>query len=429
MKKILFILIFVLAVCSCADTNEQTERAEPDADIRFDDNRFLNLVPVIDGFHGELFSDADNITAGGYYSGFERLDRFGSMIYCNDDGAVIWSDVNGTVFRLSPQGEKEKICPAQECRNEPYNKCAHIHLYNSVYSNGFLYFTVSDFNSAVYRYNVENYELAKLIEFKNLQFCNLALNGRYLYIQTYNWAPTDVYVSEYHLKQKIDYTVTKIDLFTETAAVIYSDLLNLNDFEKIGELKDWRFIDSRIVMPKIDEEKIWDIDVHPARWQILRVGSSINTATLDMNNFETPLEMETERILFDFGGDLKIYDGEIYFAAAESGLNRVDPVTGSREILNLHIRQFDIDGDFLYYINDDDSALYRVLLDYTREINFNTTVEVYSEYNLFNWRVYGGYLYADLMEALEVAEGMYNNNSTGRYRIKLNSQEKPFLFY
>jgi hypothetical protein len=301
-----------------------------------------------------------------------------------------------------------------------------------------LYFTFGDGDIVyVYRYDIEKHEIEKLMEFKDTEMGSIALNGRYLYAETHNWyAPVNgMYIADYYFRHKVDYTVTRIDLFTETAVIIYSDLQTLDDFDKIGELRDWQFVGNRIIMPVFWEEKIWDIEPFPARWKILGVGSSINIATLDMRNFETTVKMEDEKIMLDFGGDLELYGGDIYFATGDECLSRVNIETGGREILNSNIREFSIDGDFLYYINwREGGQLYRVLLDYTREINFDTAVPVYAAeqgYTLSGWRVHNGYIYADIRtefgDARTWEEGELPN--AGRYRIKPDSQEEPYLFY
>lgn len=433
MKNLLFILIFILLFSSCM--SEQTEQ-QYESNIESDEqlNYWTGLEPVINGFHGELFGDT-NITADGYYTGYEKLSSFGYMIYCNDNGAIIWrDDEKNAIYRLDSRNRKEKICPHKDCRNDIESACEHVPIYELIYSNGVLYFTVNEATGVfVYRYDIEKHEIEKLMKIQGVSSSALALNGRYLYALTYNWDPTEMYIAEYYFKQKYEFTITRIDLFTENATVIYSDLTSPDDFDKIGELKDWRFVDNWIITPKINEEKIWDKEVFPARWKILRIGSSINITTFDMNNFETLLEMEEEKIMLGFGGDLQLYNGEIYFTTDESGLSRIDIETDKREILNSSIMNFDIDEDFLYYMINND-GIYRIKLDYTRELNFLEAVAVYpytpeEGYYLDNWQVHGGYLYADWRPKFEIWQTGVELSKVGRYKIKIHAQEEPHFLY
>ena len=415
MKKILFILAFVFLLTSCIKETPENHEV--------DEENIYNITPIITGFDGGLFADT-NITADGYYTGYEKLNIFGAsnVIYCNDDNSVIWRDyTKEAIYRLNPYNEqKEKICHVEECRNNIEDKCGHTPVYELIYSNGFLYFTVSDGekNIFIFRYDTDKHEYEKLIEFQNVNFCVSTLNGRYLYIETYN---IELPVSGImRPDNRVDFTITRIDLFTETAVVIYSDLKNPDDFDKIGELRDWRFIDNLIIMPKLNEEKI--IDNETKEWIILKTGSVINISTIDMRNFKTPenMEMENENIMFAFGGDLKIYNGEIYFSTAEKGLSRIDIDTEKREILHRDIQNFSIDDNFLYYSFD--NTIYRVKLDYTREINFNDAVSVYAaekNYQLNGWKVYKEYIYIDLS----------SENNSGYYRIKINSVKESYMLY
>ena len=417
-RLLLIILIAVLILSSCYQ-----DFVEFPFDETFED--WSKLEPVIKDFDGDFFADR-NITADGLYTGCEKLNVFGDMLHCNDNGSTIWFDRNNCgLYRLNYKGQKEKICPEENCRNNINGECNHMQIYGYIYSDGYLYFTITDFSSDdnsvfVFRYDTDIYEYEKLLEIQNARFGNLALNGRYLYAQTYN---IERHISDIiRPDNRVDFTITRIDLFTETAVVVYSDLKNPDDFDKIGELNNWRFIDSRIIMPKIDEEKI--LDNETKEWIILKTGSSINISTIDMLNFNTLIEMENENILFAFGGDLKLYNGEIYFSTSENGLSRIDSETGKREILNKNINNFCIDQEFLYYTVNGDNNLYRIKLDYSRELSFNNTFAVYipeQGENFVDWKVSSGYLYMVL-----------NTNESGwSCRVKLNSEieREPYLFY
>jgi len=268
----------------------------------------------------------------------------------------------------------------------------------------------------IFRYDIERHEFEKIIEIDGVTLAELALVGRYLYVQAYNWQS---HVSGVRRPDnRVDFMIARIDLYSETAVVVYSDAANPDDFDKIGDVFDFKFIDNRIIMPVRITEKYWDSEIgNFGDWQVLRTGVAINTSTVDMRSFENLIEIECESIRI--GGSVMLYDDEIYFANFYSGLNRINLETGEREILHERIAEFDIDGDFLYYIiwGEEGQRLYRVRLDYTREINFYTSVLVYEpEYQLLNWRVNNGYLY-----------GYLQNN--GRYRLRLLSESEPFWFY
>ena len=421
-KKSLFVLLILLIamlILSSCDNGNTLNNYEPDENFA----EWLELEPVINGFYGELFDD-NNVTADGNYKGFERLSNLKPIIYCNDNNSIIWRDYEKeAVYRLLVFGQKEKICPNEDCRNNIDDKCGHVPIYELIYSEGFLYFTINESVSGkwlvyVYRYNLDTHEYEKLIEFQEMSDSNLALNGRYLYIQTYNWYSDARSGSKFQFNYKVDLIVTRIDLFTETAAVIYTALRDentlINDTAS-EELKNWRFIDNKIIMPANYDDRVYDPDLDGLR--TVRTGSTISAGIIDMRNIETLIDMENEKILFDSGGDLKLYDGEIYFTTDETGLSRVDIKTGKREILNRNILNFSIDNDFLYYTVN--GAIYRIKLDYTRELNFNDAVAVYTpeqgDHVDENWKVYKDCLYATI-----------NGNLC---RVKLFSESEPYIFY
>ena len=423
MKKLLLFLAFVLILMLSSCDAEQPDDDEDEKDViaEKDDywGQLSNLEAVITKFDGELFGDA-NITAG--YTGFERLNVFGAtgIIHCNDNDTIIWRDYNKeAIYRLTRKGEKEKICPLEQCRNALEAECRHMPNSDLVYSDGILYFTLSNYherNTSVFEYDIDKHEYRKLINFQDVHFCVLALNGRYLYVETYN---DEQLITEVRRPDnRVDFSITRIDLFTETAVVVYSDLKNPDNFDKIGELINWRFIDNKIIMPKIDKDQIFNNETKG--WITLKTTSMINITTVDMRSFETLLEMESENILFAFGGDVKLYDGEIYFSTLESGLSRVNTETGKREIIHENIESFSIEDNFLYYLID--NTLYRIKLDYTRELNFDEAVAVYTpeaNYYLNSWKVYNEYIYAELA----------GEDNSGYCRIKIRSQEEPYFLY
>ena len=232
MKKLLFILIIsVLILCSC-----ESKFVEFPYDLDFDDG--TGLEPLIKGFDGELFGDR-NITVDGLYTGFEKLDFSTNMMYCNDDNSIIWWErENNSLYRLNINDQKEKICDD-------------FMMFNCLYTNGWLYYTYGGYDTVdvevnyfydeyktkqkvvsegafIFRYNIDTHEREKLMEFQGASQCELALNGRYLYAQTYNW--------EY-----ADFAVTRMDLYQENAVVVYSDLMKRDDFGIIGPLSEFRF--------------------------------------------------------------------------------------------------------------------------------------------------------------------------------------------
>ena len=425
MKKICLIFVFVsIFLYSCGES----QITQYEFDDYYSELFALDLQPFITGFRGELFGERD-VTAGGNYTGFEKLDLFGTLIYCNDDGTIIWGDSEKeAIYRLDSQNKKTKICPHEDCRNDIENICGHVPIYQLIFSDGFLYFAVGRLDKTVhvFRYNVDKYEYEKLMEFENVSFSNLALNSRYLYVQTYN---REVHISDMiRPDDRVDLTITRIDLFTETAVVIYSNFSNPDDLDSIGELNDWRFADNRIFMPKITEEKIW-VD-NDAGWLVLNTDSAISVTTVDMRNIESLIEIEGEKIMLAFGGSLELYDDEIYFTTGESGLSRVDIKTGEREIIHRNILSFSIERNFLYYMLD--NVIYQIKLDYTRNLNFQEAIEIYKleeGYYTGDWKVHGGYLYVDIRTKYEILSANGELPNIGRYKIKVNSQEEPYLLY
>jgi len=399
MKKLLFILfISIFFISSC-----ESRFVEFPFDQDYKD--WSGLESVIKNFDGELFGDR-NITVDGYFAGFEKLGVFDDMLYCNDDGSIIWVDRNnGSLYRLRNTGQKEKICPDENCRNNIDGECSHLQIYNYIYCNGFLYFTYGGYDYVdvqvykgffkyetkqkiiskgvfVYRYDIDKYKYEKLMGFQGVEECELVLNGRYLYAQTYTWESSRV--TNPPTEYKADFAITRIDLYQENAVVVYSDMMNPDDFDKIGDAKDFKFISDKIIMP---------------------VNGSINICNIDMRNIITLIELEEETIR-----NLYIYGDDIYFMS-DKGLSRVNMDvynrydfteqqksdekivlldSNKREILNANIGNFCIDEDFLYYtlfeekvvggiINAnglyDDliekhsfNTLYRIKLDYSRDI-------------------------------------------------------------
>ena len=447
---IIIILIFILSSCM-----------QPFVEFPFDEDFYdwSRLEPVIKDFDGELFADGDNITAGGLYSGSVRLGVFGDMLYCNDNGLTIWFDkLNGSLYRLNFNGEKEKLCTDSNCLNNTDGECFHIPFYNCLYSDGYLYFTHGDYDYTeveskvfgneyetrekiisqgvfVYRFDVDSCEYEKLIEFQGITECEIALNGRYLYAMTYMLGQDPESTLRYPKYIKTDFTVTRIDLFQENAVIVYSDLMNKDDFAKISDINKFRFIGDKIAMP---------------------VGGSINICNLDMRHIKTLIEFEDENI-----GDLYLYADDIYFISrkiisgnenenfsVETNLCRVsieaynkyikDSIintdqkiedkalldSGKREILIKDINNFCIDGDFLYYTLNNNSNFHRIKLDYSRELNFGGAAVIYkpeqgSFFDYYNWKVSGGYLYA----------AVYQENFILQSRINLSSvRQETYLF-
>ncbi|MCL1858494.1 MAG: hypothetical protein FWF92_04600 [Oscillospiraceae bacterium] len=464
MKKILILLILAILFLNSCDS----KFVEFPFDEDFKD--WSGLEPVIKNFDGELFGDK-NITVDGYFAGCEKLGVFGDMLHCNDDGATIWFDKNnGSLYRLKYNGQKEKICPDEECRNNINGECNHMQIFNYIYNNGFLYFTYRGYDAVevevykgffqyetrakiiskgvfIYRYDIDKYEYEKLIEFQGIENCDLVLNGRYLYAQTYTWESSSV-IKDY--VYKADFNITRIDLFQENAVVVYSDLMNREDFDKICDPKDFKFIGDKIIMPVNND--------------VSKKGS-INICNVDMQHIITLIEFENEYIR-----DLYLYGDDIYFIS-DKGLSRVNMDiynrynftnqqedekivlldSKKREILKTDINSFCIDGDFLYYTlfefdlvdgiafadeREDPfvwtklplNTLYRINLDYSRDIYFGGAVAVYTpkpgeDFNYHDWKVCAGYLYATIN-----TEDNFENSSW-RARIKLNSNDKPYLFY
>ena len=451
MKKLFLILLAaILLLTSC----EKDLVQYPYNKENYKD--WSGLKPIIPNFNGDMFSDM-NITAGGRFTGSKRLGVFGDMLHCGDNGLTIWYDYNnGNLYKLNSEMQKSKICQLEECRNDIEKQCFHMPIANYVYSDGFLYFTYGGQGYAeveyqgemylqtvskgvcIYRYNIDTYEVEKLIEFQGVDCCGVALNGKYLYAISYTWEFHEDTKSMY----KTDYAITRIDLNRENAVIVYSYVTDRTDFDKISDDPyQFRFINDRIVMP------VNDYSLNK---------SSINISNAEMNYIVTLIEFEYENIR-----NVYLYDNNIYFMAEkwigkgedavfENRLCRVsiemydkylmdfvlNPQKGKtalldsnkREILRTNVKNFCIDGDFLYYTVNGESTIYRIILDYSRELNFNTSTLVYTpesgeSINPHDWIICDMYLYATSVidDDLE--------NSGWRYRKKLFSESGPYLFY
>jgi len=358
------------------------------------------------------------------------------MIYYHGDGSVIWRDwKNGGLYKLNSRGEKTKICPDEECREDIDGECDHLHIGgNFIYSNGYLYFPYggSGYKTAgafVYRFNLDICEYEKLIEFQGVSECELALNGRYLYAEVYNWDYTTYGVDA--VMYKADLNIIRIDLSQEAAVVLYSDMTAPENADKISGAGDFLFADYRIIMPVNN----WSLGFIAKGEQKL-YGSMINICDIDMYDIATLIEFGDEETI----RDLCIYENDIYFMS-EKGLSRVSmdmydysyglfageqkekdsPLLdiNAREIVSKDVDHFSIDGDFLYYTLKDESTIYRLKLDYTRELVFETAVDIYTpetgEY-IKEWKVYNEYLYISTWNFV-------------CYRQKLNSNSEPYIFY
>ena len=449
---ILFILIgviFVFGSCNKDKAGEEEKKGRQE-------NQEIDLAAleaVIDGFDGEIFSNRD-ITANGAFGGYEKLES-NNTIYCGDTGNIIWwDDYHICYYRLNHRDEKIKICQNEICRNNTEGECFHVLAYNVVYSNGFIYFVSygGEYNGVIIcRYNIDTYEYEKLMEFPGVTECEIALNGRYLYARIYSWANGLVY---YRSHFKVDLSVVRIDLSEETAVVIYSDYKNPNDVEKIGNPEEFIFMWENIVMPVVNyaPDQITEYkEGMPQEFENMPkiFGSSINICDMDMYGTKTLIKFDGEEVI----RNLYTYENDIYFLSYK-GLSRVnmdaynkyifDPNgysedaaapmldTKQREVLNRNIINFSIDGDFLYYNLLGEagkmSTVYRVKLDYTRELDFKTAVVVYTQEDgrdFTNWKVYKDYLYARIVIMSESGRG----STVQHFRQKINSSDEPYIFY
>jgi hypothetical protein len=270
------------------------------------------LEPAIKDFTGDLFADR-NVTADGLFTGCEKLGGFGDVIHCYDNNLILWFDkTNGGLYRLNYSGEKIKICPDENCRNNIDGECNHISFYNCVYSDGYIFFTYGGYDTEevevnywydewetrkniiskglfIYRYDIETYGLEKLIEFQGVTECELALNGRYLYAETYGWEykkDGENLIKDY----KADFTITRIDLLYNSAIIVYSDMSNRDDRDKISGAKNFVFSGEKIIMP------------------VNSIKGGINICNIDMLNIAALIEFENEAV-----GDLYLYGDDIYF--------------------------------------------------------------------------------------------------------------------
>jgi len=360
------------------------------------------------------------------------------------DSSARFDKNNDSIYKLNYKGQKEKICADEKCRNNIDKPCDHLPIFGYLYSDGYLYFTYGGYDTTdvevkvwyneyetrqktisagvfIYRYDIDTYQVEKLIEFQGITNCELALNGRYLYAMTYTWEMSAVTNSSY----KADFAITRIDLFQENAVIVYSDLMNRDDFDKISEhISEFRFINDKIIMP---------------------VYNSITICNLDLYNIKTLIEFSGNENV----RDLYLYETDIYFLS-DKGLSRVsierynqylkefavirqDDKTAlldsdKREILNANINNFCIDEEFLYYTVNGENNLYRIKLDYSHELPFNNAVTAYTpvsgeSLNYHDWKVCDGYLYSITF----TEDG--RENSGWRYRQKLISESEPYLFF
>jgi len=286
----------------------------------------------------------------------------------------------------------------------------------------------------------------------------IALNGRYLYVQTYNYIYT-------HYNEVVgieDLSVVRIDLFHENAVVVYSDLKNPVDKDKIAFANDFYFIGDKIVMPISD---------------FYSYKTVFNICNVDMQNIRVLFETEPGNIAN--GDNIYLYDEDIYYLetvyrettvgthAEYTRLCRINIETGIKEILLDGVADFCIDGDLLYYqmsaepyaafnynkrfIEEDitgqnsanhltgeivpymmtsENTFYRIKLDYSRKLDFSHTFAVYTPapgyYFAGKLKVCNGYIYTNLQSEGDLA---YIVGYIDHVRIDANTGGEPYVFY
>jgi hypothetical protein len=196
-----------------------------------------SMNAVIKKYKGDIFSDIYH-TAGDE-TGCEYLVDH-NIIYCNDDGSVIYFDSEkDSIMRLDYEDKTERLCIYEDCRENLDKSCGHmIHFVsNGCYSEGVLYgaqsYSYVDkkygelLKCYILRYDIEKNKMDKLIEFEieeeNAYIHKMFISSGFLY----------AVVSADDMAQLI---VARIDLEKEVACIVYSDNKDLSNKEKIKKL-------------------------------------------------------------------------------------------------------------------------------------------------------------------------------------------------
>lgn len=389
MKRLLYLIssaVIIFTLNSCQNNKNQSEYygekwfSEP---IIFGNIFYDDAEPLINGFNGEKFASR-NITADGYYTGYTTLrsrmaniygrESFGEaadIIYCEDDGSIIWRNLYGNFYqngivRMKKDGEVERLCVVEECRANLNAHCTHMNGFyqNMSYSDGILYLAVHndhydessdryiDPHSYILMYDIQAHKIQKLIddsgEDKAIGFGLMNMNGRYIYL-------TD------------STGLIRIDLYEENAVI----LMGKNDLG-LNKVREGRlyFYKGSVLSATENAVYMWD---------------------MDMTSYHPIVSYDDGKVIIK-----QIYGGSLYFFKYP---NRTEPGEMPYELyrydfkghedpvlLSGNIRDMYIADDIIYY------TLYKEYhaFDYMKYIYEDESVRTKPKYELINHNVYNG---------------------------------------
>ena len=408
------------------------------------------MNPAIKKYGGDIYSDS------GDYTGCEILVG-GNIIYCNDDGSVIYYDgKKNSVMRLDINDEAERLCVYEDCRNNIDGKCGHMPNFaaGGCYSDGVLYSvrqywstykeTMKILKSYIVRYNINSNKMDKLIEFEmgddDVYVRNMMIDGGCIYA----WvsAGYDEYLQKEaeSSTEMMDLSVVKIDLESENACIIYSeDARNKEQILKLscfygGYIYGSNPTETVFVLPTM-----------------MPVSGTIYKCDSDMKNFSVIIDLgyitlrdPITKFITGYNSvsarQIDVYHEYIYYIL-DTGyeLCRYNTKMKKTDEFITGVQDFYIDGSFLYYTKayEEEASyiypanIYRVKLDgdYTdienkvTYIDFANSTKAYKiepEYHYFReWGVKDNYVYTVL----------YSDGNKTLSRTKINSNSEPYIFW
>ena len=335
--------------------------------------------PMIKKYSGDVYDSSFN-TIIEESLGCEILAG-GNLIYCNDDGSVIYFDSEkNSIMRLDNEDRSERLCIYEECRNNLNERCGHMPNFISggCYSDGVLYGvrqywstykeSMKILKSYVIRYDIYSNKMDKLIEFEmgddDVFIRRMEIDGSNLYV----WysAGYDEYLKKEaeSLSEMLDLTVARIDLANKSAYIIYSE--NARDKEQAMKLTCFH---GGYIYGSFPTETI---TVPP---HMMPVSGTIYKCDSDMKSFNTVVDLGYITVKDEAGfikeyssisaRKIDIYNEYIYYIVDMCNeFCRYNMKMKKIESLTTGVQNFYINGDFLYYtMMYGDNSIYRVKLD------------------------------------------------------------------
>lgn len=442
MKRILifFTAMTMLVLISCSNNKDEYSEVEW-LDTPINDGWFYNEAePLIREFDGERFADK-NITADAYYSGYTNLSDAGDVIYCEDDGSIIWFELGNGITRLKKDGTTERLCVVDECRENPDERCTHMSYYwgSHCYSNGVLYLGISGWYYAkmlegylnsysyVLAYDIQTHKVQKLadVDFneENEEGCGFEyinsgeengsdrygyvnMNGRYLYLTLY---------SRYYFTK-----VIRVDLYDNTATILIDDNLT---FEKLGYGRLYFYKESFFTASG-GEIYLWDMDMNSC------------SPIVESDDGNVIIKQIYDDMLYYFKYPKDSHPGDMPYELYRYDLRRNnDPVLLNGNIQNIYIYE-----DTLYYtMYNGGEVLAAPIVDTDRKyITWDGSYSVYypeggdtlagSGFFVKNGYIYTT-IYTERVEKIEQSDEYINIRYRASVRVEPHMNRTDYIFF